>query len=310
MPKEKKRTTVEYMETLRYIFETAYPEIPRYEKELLAAHVLGVSREHVVAHGDTVTPSQEEHSRITQLFEQRSDGVPIAYLLGKKAFFGRDFAVDERVLIPRPETEILVEHAIKHVRTLPDNSKPVILDIGTGSGAIAISIAHHVPNARIAASDISQDALEAAGENARMHGVSDRITFFRSDLLENIPLVRLSILRSPLCILLNLPYLPAQAYETAPIEEATRGIRFEPAAALVSGGDGLDHYRALFRQLLRKRNELPDHTALLLEHFGDKTHRTFFRETVPAMLPGTRVETFPDLAGCERFAKLSWRPLR
>jgi release factor glutamine methyltransferase len=207
-------------------------ESPRLDAELLLAHVLGVNRAAVLTRPDQqLTP--KELTRYRDLVGRRAQREPLAYILGHREFFGLDFAVDERVLIPRPETELLVELALPIVRRLTPPQQ--IADVGTGSGAIAVTLAVHLAQATIYALEDSAGALEVVGENARRHGVADRVRCLKSDLLASLP--------GPVhLITANLPYVTTSEWS-----ELVPEIRdHEPRAALDGGPDGL----ALIRRLL------------------------------------------------------------
>ena len=200
--------------------------------EILLAHILGKSREYVFAHNsDDVT--EKEFAGFLELVLENHGGRPIAYLISKKEFYGLDFYVDERVLIPRPETELLLDIAVS---CLPDHGR--VLDIGTGSGAIAISLVKKLPDISAVASDISSDALSVARINAGKHGVLDRIEFVQSDLLKDIS-------GSFDVICANLPYIGSGDF----VDENVR--KLEPDKALFPGEDGLGLYKKLFQQLER-----------------------------------------------------------
>jgi release factor glutamine methyltransferase len=207
-------------------------ESPRLDGELLLAHVLSTNRAAILAQ-----PNQhltlKELTQYRNLVARRSAREPLAYILGHREFFGLDFYVDRRVLIPRPETELLVECALEIAQ---QSAPPVaIADVGAGSGAIAVSLAVHLPGATVYALDDSPGALDVIVDNAQRHGVSDRVSCIRSDLLTALPdLVDL--------ITANLPYVTTGEWEKLIPE-----IRdHEPRAALDGGGDGL----ALIRRLL------------------------------------------------------------
>jgi release factor glutamine methyltransferase len=165
--------------------------------------------------------------RVRGLARRLADGEPFAYMVGRVGFFRREFFVDSRVLIPRPETEHLVEAAIAHLR---ERERPRVLDLGTGSGAIACTIAVELPKARVDAVDISDDALDVARINARALGV--QVEFRRSDLFAALGETRYD------AIVANLPYVPEG--------QGDENLRFEPALALYAGADGLDLYRRCF----------------------------------------------------------------
>ncbi|MBU0667639.1 peptide chain release factor N(5)-glutamine methyltransferase [Patescibacteria group bacterium] len=218
--------------------------------ELLLAHSLNVGRERLFSH-----PEQEIDSMELQvfqdLFNRFCDGEPVAYLVGKKEFYGLDFLVNDSVLIPRPETELLVDKVMEFCKE--ESGGVRILDIGTGSGAIAVALAKNLPRARVIACDISAEALEVAKENAQMHGVADRTSFVKSDLLANVE-------GDFDVVVANLPYIGEKSNNFVSKET----LNYEPHVALFGGDDGLDLYRKLFVQIVG----LEWRPKLLLGEFG------------------------------------------
>lgn len=209
----------------------ATSESPRLDAQLLLAHALGTSKEWLIAHGDEeLKPAHE--SAYAAACADRASGRPIAYILGSAWFHGREFVVNRNVLVPRPETEHLVDDAIEHVQAI---ANPFVLDVGAGSGAIACTIAAEVSHARVDAIDISRDALNVARENAVCLGVSSRVVFYEGDLVAPLPRDRRYD-----AIVANLPYVP-----TAEIDPAPAAVSFEPRLALDGGADGLEAYRRL-----------------------------------------------------------------
>jgi release factor glutamine methyltransferase len=201
---------------------------------LLLAHVLGRHRAWLFAHDDwSVDPMLCE--RFEALCERRRSGEPFAYLVGRVGFFGREFLVDRRVLIPRPQTEHLVEEALAYLQR---RQNAQVADVGTGSGAIACTIAAEVSDATVDATDICAQALELAWENGARLGVNDRVCFHLGDVLEPLRGQRYD------AILANLPYVPSAGVDAS---EPSDGLRFEPRAALDGGGDGLAIYRRLLQ---------------------------------------------------------------
>jgi release factor glutamine methyltransferase len=177
-------------------------------------------------------PSGEQATHYMKLLERRYNGEPIQYIVGGTEFYGLPFRVTPDVLIPRPETEHLVEQVIALAARY---QAPRIVDVGTGSGAIAIALAHHLPNAAITATDISSAALTTARQNAELNGVSDRIRFLEGDLLGPVTDEQFDIIVS------NPPYVPLA--DRGPLAVEVRD--HEPALALFAGDDGLDIYRRL-----------------------------------------------------------------
>jgi release factor glutamine methyltransferase len=208
-----------------------HPERARLDVETLLLHVVEKNKAWLLAHGDEELPVAKI-IRYREHLEQRYRGEPIQYITGAAEFFGLPFHVTCDVLIPRPETEHLVEKAIALAAALP---APRIVDVGTGSGAIAVALAHHLPHAHVTAVDISPAALKIAGENARLNGVADRVRFLHGDLLGPVDGEHFDFVVS------NPPYVPETDRPSLAVE--VRG--FEPALALFAGGDGLDIYRRL-----------------------------------------------------------------
>jgi release factor glutamine methyltransferase len=205
-------------------------ENPRLDAQLLLCSVLDKERSYLYMYPEQELDDAQE-TRWLALLAQREQGEPVAYLVGQKAFYGLDFVVDRRVLIPRPETELLVEAALADCRRRLDaGHSPVIADIGTGSGAIPVSIAVHEPRLPyLYACDVSADALAVARLNCQRHHVTERVRLLQGNLLEPLP--------EPVDLLLaNLPYVGTS-------EQATMSpdvLNYEPHLALFSGPEGLD----------------------------------------------------------------------
>uniref|UniRef100_A0A7C1JLK0 Release factor glutamine methyltransferase n=1 Tax=Ammonifex degensii TaxID=42838 RepID=A0A7C1JLK0_9THEO len=208
---------------------------PRVDAEVLLSFVLDCDRLALYREPEReVAPA--EVGRFEKLLNRRAAGEPVAYLTGEKEFMGLKFRVTPAVLIPRPETELLVETAIALLQGV---TAPVVVDVGTGSGAVAVSLALFLPAARVFAVDISAAALEVARENAARHQVAERITFSQGDLLT--PFFKSGVTFD--LIAANLPYVPSEEVATLSPE-----VRREPALALDGGLDGLALYRRLVLQ--------------------------------------------------------------
>ena len=216
-------------------------ENPWFEAQVLLARTLGLDAVVVMAHGE-VELSAAEAGRFNQALAQRASRKPMAYIIGVKPFMHWEFIVTEDVLIPRPETEVLVEKAVFELnRNFPD--LPLRLaDIGTGSGVIGLSMLALLPSARLTAVDVSPAALEVARQNAQLLGVRDRVIFSCGDLLS--PLEDMEE-KGFHCVTANLPYIAAGEYPGLQPEVRCH----EPRGALVSGPDGLCHYRRLLREV-------------------------------------------------------------
>ncbi len=252
------------------------------EGEILLRHVLGISRAHLFSHPDEEIDSGQE-AALKRALARRMRGEPTAYITGHREFYGLDFIVDRSVLIPRPESELLVEKAIALAKKRPISK---IADIGTGSGAIAVSLAVNLPGVTVYATDISARALQVAGKNCQKHGVADRVILLHGDMLGPLP-------ESIDLIIANLPYVRASGL---PVEGP---LSYEPPLALNGGKDGLDSIRLFCRQAGEK---LSQRGCLLLEIGQGQAERVsaFLKKE----FPGAGIEIDRDLAGIERVVSL------
>jgi release factor glutamine methyltransferase len=200
-------------------------ETPRLDAEVLLAHALGCKRIELYTRHDE-EPSEEQRARFKELVRQRVNGCPVAYLVGRKEFFSLEFEVGRDVLIPRPDTESVVVECLRLAKGM---AAPAVLDIGTGSGCLAVSAAKYHKTAQVTATDVSAAALAVAARNAGKHGVADRIRFLEGDLYAPVSAgERFDF------ILSNPPYIPHGDIPTLPV-----GVRdFEPDIALDGGPDG------------------------------------------------------------------------
>jgi len=221
------------------ILEYAGIEAPVIEAGVILSFVLDCDRAYIYTHGDRLIDEKEINTFLA-LIEERSRGKPTQYITGFQEFMSLKFEVNRHVLIPRPETEILVEKIIEYVK---ENCTGIvnILDIGTGSGCISVSLAYYLPNSRITAVDISCEALEVAKRNAEIAGVENRIQFLQSDLFSQLPQLQENIKFD--IIVTNPPYIPSPDLTSLQLE--VRG--FEPLEALDGGDDGLDFYRKIIK---------------------------------------------------------------
>lgn len=251
------------------------------DAQLLLAHCLKKDISYLLAWPEVI-PEPQQQAEFQEVIKQRATGIPVAYLIGHKEFWSLPFAVTPDVLIPRPETELLVEQTLEHAKHLEQAN---ILELGTGSGAIAITLAKELPQAQINASDISEAALDIARLNAQTLG-QQRITFLLSDWFSDIPANTHANTYD--IIVSNPPYI------TAADKHLKGTIRHEPLTALASGADGLDAIRVIIKQA---KKYLIDNGLLLLEHGFDQGRQV--RE-----LLGTngyvQCQTLTDYAGNER----------
>jgi release factor glutamine methyltransferase len=228
---------------IKDLLETAIPQIERFsdtpqlDAQVLLAHILQKTRVWVVAHPESIV-GKEKLESLNFALKRLEAGEPLPYVLGKWEFFGLEFDITQDVLIPRPETELLVEKAIAWLKATPE--RRTIADIGTGSGVIAAAIAAHIPDARILATDISFAALKVAKSNAEKFNVHHQIDFLQCDLLPQ-HVNNLSTDRHFDLICANPPYIPTETLHQLPI------FGREPTLALDGGADGLDAYRRLFK---------------------------------------------------------------
>ena len=304
-------------------------ETPDLDAQVLLAHVVGAPRFTLLAYPERpLTP--EQAATYAGLVARRAAREPVAYLTGRREFMGLDLLVDQRALIPRPETELLVEAALADLRRRLDNALtapnppdtnaantpstpqpatpqapltppshaygkgaggvgPLVADIGTGSGAIALAVAAlgaWLP--RIYATDISADALALAAANAARLGVADRVTFLQGDLLAPLP--------EPVDVLLaNLPYVAPRDAATLPTDVS----RYEPGLALYGADDGLGHLRQLFAQAPA---HLRPHASLFLEFGYDQ--RAAVESLARATFPQAMMRVVADYAGWDRFIEI------
>ncbi len=258
-------------------------EDPIFEAELLLRHSLKISRAQLYLELES-EPGQEKEPAFWHLIQRRITGEPAAYIIGHREFYGLDFEVDHNVLIPRPESELLVEKALELAQSHPLST---IAEIGTGCGAIAISLAVNLPQAKIYATDISPAALKVALTNCQKHGVAHRISLLAGDLLDPLP--------EPVdLIVANLPYV-----KEAELNRVNT-LHFEPALALNGGPDGLEHIRRLSTQL---RGKLSPGGSLLLE-IGQGQGKTV-TSLLHNLFPSAAIELIPDLAGIGRVVSLT-----
>lgn len=217
----------------RQYFGSKGIENPRLDAEVLLCHILGTDRLYLYTHFDQPLTT-EELAAYRQAVKRRAMHAPVAYINGYKEFMGMDFVVSPAVLIPRPDTEILVEAALAR---LANTAMPAIADLGTGSGAIIVSILAKLSTAIGMAIDISAEALKVAAENARKHGVTDRLTLLQGNMLQPLAGKRFDALLS------NPPYIPDDD-----IGSLSPEVLKEPRQALAGGADGLDFYRRIIAQ--------------------------------------------------------------
>jgi release factor glutamine methyltransferase len=259
----------------------------RLEAEVMVMNVMQMPRQGLVAQQE-MEVSRQQQEVLNEMLDRRRKREPLAYILGHKEFYGVDLLVNSDVLIPRPESETLVEHALFMSLMGMEVAQLVIADVGTGTGAIAINLVMHLPAARIYATDISEKALMVANFNIRRHNVADRVTLCHGDLLEPLP-------ESVDLIVANLPYIPSQR-----VPELQPEIQWEPVGALDGGSQGMDLITRLISQAPGKLNT---QGVILLEM--DPEQIPAAEELARQYLPEAETSVERDLAGLDRVFVIS-----
>jgi release factor glutamine methyltransferase len=263
------------------------PDSEPLDTPVLLMHVLGIDRAALLTHPEqTLTPEQIILYR--ELITRRAAGVPVPYLTGRRAFYDREFFVTPDVLIPRPETEHLIESALQWAQKR-DTTTLRVVDVGTGSGAIVVTLAAFLPTARAWAVDVSAAALEIAQQNAIRHDVAERITFVQGDLMQ--PLIAADQ-RADL-ITANLPYIASDELDTLPV------VKYEPRLALDGGADGLN----LIRRLLAQAPRVLAAGGLLLMEIGAGQGARVC-ELAEVAFPTARMSVIHDYAGFDRIVRV------
>lgn len=263
-------------------------DTPQLDAQVLLAHIISKPRTWVMAHLEYAL-TNEEQDQLDLALQRLIAGEPFPYVLGKWEFFGLEFDITKDVLIPRPETELLVEKAIARLQTMPDQK--TIADIGTGSGIIAVSIAVNAPNVKILATDISPAALQVAKLNAQKFNVQSQIKFIECDLLPSSSLIIQPSSLNLICA--NLPYIPTEIMLQLPIYGR------EPTIALDGGSDGLVIYRRLFNLTT---HWLTPRGALLLEIESSLGAQTF--KLASNFFPNASITLHQDLTGKDRLLEI------
>lgn len=292
------------------------------EVEILLAHILQKPREFILAHPEH-TVDKIQIKKYKQLIAKRLKNIPIAYLTGHKEFFRLDFLVNKNVLIPRPDTELMVEEVLKELGTRNSEIKTILIDVGTGSGCIPISIARHCEwlkttkqsqdnskrllrrsaprnDINFFAIDISPQTLTVARKNAHIH--KTKIKILQGNLLE--PLIKNSkipkLQNYKIIITANLPYLTPQQLRQEP------SIQHEPKLALIAGRDGLKYYRELLNQI--SSFHVPHSTFLFLEIDPSQTYS--IKKLIKKTLPQAKIEIKQDLAGLNRIVIIKFNQIK
>ena len=259
----------------------------RLEAEVLVMSVMRMTRQNIFAQQETEVGSRLEQD-LALLLEQRLQRTPLAYILGYREFYGINVMVTPSVMVPRPETENMVEHTLFMALMGMETRELVIADVGTGSGAIAVNLAIHLPSAKIYAVDISEPALDVAAYNIRGHSVTDRIRLGHGDLLDPVP--------EPVDVIVaNLPYIPTGRIPTLQPE-----VQQEPVIALDGGSDGLD----LVRRLLAQATEKLKTPGIILMEL-DPEQFPAAEESARQHFPGADISSEQDLTHRDRILVVS-----
>ena len=285
------RTVIQ--ETHRTLESAGIPDA-RLEAEVMVMDVMRMPRQAIFAEQESQV-SQQQEEQLAAIVTRRLTREPLAYILNYREFYGVNLLVNQDTLIPRPETETMVEHALFMALMGMESRELVIADVGTGTGAIAVNLAIHLPAARIYASDAYDATLDVAAYNVRMHNVADRVTLLKGDLLEPLP--------EPVDVIVaNLPYLPTDRIPTLQPE-----IQWEPSAALDGGPDGLDHIQRLLTQASTahgtRGGRLKSHGVILLEM--DPEQMPEARRMASEAFPAAAITVEPDLGGLDRVLSVS-----
>lgn len=263
----------------------------RLEAEFILSLVLSRGRDFLYAYPEIELTARQE-SRIEKIVKRRKQGFSLAVISGHKEFYGLDFLVDKNVLVPRPETELMVDEAFLAIGNykIPNIN---LIDVGTGSGCIIISLAKKLKEAGIFGGfyglDISKKALAIARKNAGKNDLGSCIKFLHSDLLKVIDFKKIN---GPIFVTANLPYLTEQQFK----ESST--IKKEPKKALVSGVDGLSHYRRLFKQIKSRLLKINGGLTIFCEI--DESQAATFAVLIEGCFPEALIEVKKDLGGFDR----------
>jgi release factor glutamine methyltransferase len=267
--------------------------LPALEQDLILAHILKKSREFVLIHPE-VRLKKSQSAKYRELIARRLKNEPIAYILGRKEFYGLNFKVTPHTLIPRPETELLVDEFLK---INPKNC--TILDIGTGSGSIMISLVKNLDKQNdFFAVDYSEKALRVAKFNAKKHGVDKRIKFIKGNLLK--PFIqnnKYEILNTNLIIAANLPYLSKKIYKNTALDVK----KYEPRSALLSSNGGLGHYIKLINQIMKMKSKYSSLDITCYMEISPE-QKSKLKKIIKNNFPESRPKFRKDLAGKWRVA--------
>jgi len=285
--------------TIREILEKTYSKykLSPLDAGILLSLAIKRPREYILAHPEKKLTALQT-KKFLLFAKRRSAGEPVAYITRKKEFFGLEFLVNKNVLIPRPETEMLIEETLKKIQDTRYKIPNTIFDVGTGSGNIIISIAKNIPDKikrkiNFFAIDISKESLRVAKANAKRYKLNKKIKFVQSDLLEYF--VKRKTKLENILIIANLPYVSKNIYK-----KNKNNLKYEPKNALISKNKGLDHYLRLFKQT---RLLFIVHCSLFIEFSPEQKPQ--IGRIIKKYWPKAKISFFRDLAGKWRVASIS-----
>jgi release factor glutamine methyltransferase len=284
------------LHTISFFLKECQGKVDFLDLELILSYVLKKPREFVLAHPEHKIP-ESRNAKLEALIKRRLKHEPLAYILGEKEFYGLKFKVNRNTLIPRPETEMLVEEVLKEIK-----AKSYIVDIGTGSGNIIIAIAKNfqfpISNFQLLGTDISKEALKIAKQNAKLNKVDKYIKFLHGNLLDPI-IKKCSMFHAPcsMIIIANLPYLSQKIYNSSPKDVKN----FEPKKALFSKDEGLKHYKDMLKQIKNLAAKSYKLTAILEI---SPEQKPLISKFIKELFPKAKPEFKKDLAGKWRVMEL------
>ena len=273
--------------------------------DLIIAHTLMKERTFVLAHPEHI-PTQKQYEQISSLIKRRETGEPLAYVLGTKEFYGYDFNVTPDTLIPRPETELIIDLVIAHTKESSHTAQKIFIDVGTGSGNIIITLAKQLGENKLGtdtdtliATDISPKALTIAKKNAKKHNVDKTISFLEGNLLTPVKISP----SASLVIIANLPYVDTAIKDTLLHREESQGLAYEPPEALWSPDHGLAHYK----ELLVQTKELTKHNRFPLTNYYEinPDQKDLLQNEILARFPTATTTFHKDLANKWRICEWS-----
>lgn len=277
--------------------------------DLIIAHAIKKSREFVLTHSEYKLV-KSQNSKVKSYLSRRIKSEPLAYILGEKEFFGLKFKVNKNTLIPRPETEMIVEKIIINLQSINKNKKTIIVDIGTGSGNIIISIANEfkkntkykIPDTKYYGTDISKKALIISKQNAKLNKVDEKIKFLHGNLLSPvIENCKFKIENSTMIIVANLPYLSRKIYKSSPKDVKN----YEPKSALISEKEGLAHYENLLEQIKVLNTKYKIQNTIFMEISPEQKNK--IAKLIKKYFSKSKIIFHKDLSGRWRICEAEFR---